>query len=592
MNSVQRIFKKSEEVITKAPDSFGYIAVGMGVLILLTKLTSLVKSQILIAIYSIKSVELDLFNAANVIPEFIFSIVVIGGINAALIPVFNKITISESEKEQKLIFSTIVNIFIFVLLILCSLVFIFTPQILGSITQLRLPNTNNSLSPADFELLVELVRILIFSPIILCVSSIFSSILQVKKAFWITALAPLFYNIGIIFSSYILTHFNNDIKILAYGVLLASFLHFMIQLPSIIQAGIQYNPFSFEVKNFYVVKAIKNTLPRTIGLTSDYIGSIFQSLMALNLVTGSLNALRLATSIRELPASLFGLSIAQSVFPRMSELVEKGDNEGFQKIFSKAIRMVLFWTIPVTAIFIVLRTPISQLLFGLFQKEGDFEGTNMVAYALLFLSLSVIFFSVLGIVNRAFYSLNDSVTPTIVSIIVIFFELTMTYTLVNLFSHFDESLSLNPLYLVSNIDNYFSNGNSPAALGGIALASTLAIGLNVTILIFRLRKKGPDFFYEAHYIYKKFISGILMLLVGFLIFKYTNDFFDTTRVVGVFLTTLNSTFFMLITYYLSEKLLLDEDISLLDNFLSKGDIYFKKVKGLFKRNKIVSVGTD
>lgn len=592
MNNVKKFITHSRKAFDRAGESFGFIALGMGILIFLTKITALFKLQILTAIYGIRSVELDLFNAANVIPEFIFTIVVIGGINAALIPVFNQTSINESEARLKQVFSTIVNIFFLVLFVICITVFFFAPQIIQLTTQVHLSNTSNDLSPHDFQLFVELLRILVFSPIILCVSSIFSSILQVKRSFWITTLAPLFYNLGIIGSSILLTYYNNDIKILAYGVLVASLLHFLIQLPAIIRAGIRYTPFSFKVKDPYVQKAVKNTLPRVIGLTSDYIGNIFQTLIALNLVTGSLNAFKLGTSLRDLPSSIFGLAVAQSVFPQMSELAEKKEMGEFQKLFSQAIRTILFWTIPITAVFIVLRTPIVQLLFGIVNKDITFDDTNLVSYSILFLSFGIIFYSILAVVNRAFYSLNDSATPTVVSLFVIFIELTLTYTLVNLFSHFDESLSLNPFFLLSNLDNYFKNGNSQAAVGGIALASSIAIFINLAILIWALKRKGTNFFYEPQHIFRKLLSGLVTILIGFVAFKYLNGFFDTTKVVGVFLSTANISVIMLVSYYLCEKYVGDEDVKIFDNFVKRITRVFSRVKEAFSHNEVIGVGTS
>jgi len=592
VNRVSKILSHSKGAFSQAGKSFGFIAFGMGVLIFLTKITALVKLQILTVIFGIRSSELDLFNAANAIPEFIFTIVVIGGINAALIPVFNQTSLNESEDRLKKVFSTIVNIFILVLFTICILVFIFAPQIISLTDRIRLANIENDLSLSDFQLFVDLLRILIFSPIILCVSSIFSSILQVKRSFWITALAPLFYNLGIIGASVLLTYYDNNIIILAYGVLFASLLHFAIQLPAILKTKVQYTLFAFNAGDAYVKRAITNTLPRIIGLTSDNIANIFQTFIALALVQGSLNSFRLATSLRDLPSSIFGLAVAQSVFPQMSELAEKKEFIEFQKLFSLAIRTILFWTIPVTAIFIVLRTPIVQLLFGLFNKEITFSDTSLVSYSLLFLSLGIIFYSILAVVNRAFYSLNDSTTPTTVSIFVIFVELALTYTLVNLFSHFDESLSLNPIFVLSNIDNYFQNGNSQAAIGGIALAGTIAVFFNLSILIWALKRKGTDFFYESQFIFNKFLSGFVTILIGFLGFKYLNDFFDTTRVIGVFLSTLNISLIMCLTYYLSEKYLRDEDVKMFDNFLKKIGNFLRKVKEAFSKNEVIGVGTS
>lgn len=571
----------------------------MGILILITKITGIFKLQIITSIYGIKSVQLDLFNAANVIPEFIFTIVAIGGINAALIPVFNKALINEKPKQFERTFSTIVNLFFVTLLAICVTVFIFAPQIIDLTLQIKLLNTENQLSGQDYETFVNLLRILLFSPIILCISSIFSSILQIRSHFWITALAPLFYNLGIIGSALFLTTKDNDITILAYGVILGSLLHFFVQLPAILQSKIKYNPFIFDVKDYYVKSAVRQTLPRILGLTSDYIGNIFQTFLALRLLTGSLTAFRLAVSIRDLATSIFGLSIAQATFPKMAEMAARNEMKEFQKLFSYSIRVILLWTIPITCILIVLRTPVVQLLFGIFSKNIDFSETNLVSYTFLFLSLGIIFYAVLGVVNRAFYSLNDSRTPTVVSLVSIFFEIALTYALVNLFSHFDDSLSVSPFFIASNFNNYFLNGNSPAAIGGIALASTIAIFFNLSALIILLKGKGADFFYQSHFIFHKLASGIFMTIVGLLWFKYMNPIlasatilFDTTTVLGVLSTTIVTIVVMSFVYYAAEVVQGDEDAQTINKSIVRIKDYASKAFELIRRNKVRSVGSQ
>lgn len=594
MGFLKKFFSKSNKVLSYKTESLGVIAFGIGLILLLTKIAGLLKLQVLAAIYGVQSVELDLFNAANVIPEFIFTIVVIGGINAALIPVFSQSSIHESAERSKRIFSSIVNIFFIVLLIICTLIYIFAFQIVELSTNVRLSNSVSTLTPADYIKFTELLRILIISPIILCISSIFSSLLQVRKYFWTTTLAPLFYNFGIIASALYIRYYGGEIDILAYGVVIGSILHFLVQVPAIFKAGIEYSPV-IDIKDKYVHRAIKNTLPRMLSLASDYIGNIFQVLVALNLPTGSLTAFKLAISIRDLPSSMFGISIAQAYFPKMTEHGAKGEILELQKIFSKAIRHILFWTIPVTVLIIVLRTPIVQLIYGVLSKNVDFRGTNLIAYALLFLSAGVIFYSVLAVVNRAFFALNDSVTPSVISVISIFIELTLTYTLVNLFSNFDDSLSLNPIFVMSNLDNYFINGNSSAAVGGIALASSLAIFINLAMLIRSLKKKGINFFFEPKLIFNKTISGFIALVIGLIAFRlpFADAFglFNTEKVYGVILTTLNISFITLLTYYICEKLFKDEDVSLFENAVTKIGSYIIKLKNLFVKNKIIGVGT-
>lgn len=575
-------------------ENLGIIAFGMGLILLITKLAGLIKLQVLTSIYGVKSNELDIFNAANIIPEFIFTIIVIGGVNAALIPVLSQTSQNESQERLTRVFSSIINIFLLSLIFICLLVFIFTPEVVNFITNTKILSVKDDFSVEEHEKLISLLRILIFSPIILCVSSIFSSILQVKKSFWVTTLAPLFYNLGIIGSAIFLSYHNKDLTILAYGVLLGSVMHFLVQVPTIITSGIKYTPL-IDFRDKYVIQAIRNTFPRIISLTSDYIANIFQVLVALNLQEGSLTSFRLAISIRDLATSMFGLSVAQAYFPKMTELANKKNFLELQQTFSEAIRTILFWTIPITVLFIVLRTPIVQLLFGIFNKEIGFSETNMISYSLLFLSFGVIFYSVLGVVIRVFFSLNDSITPTIVSIVSIFIELAITFGFVNLFSNFDDSLSVDPIYVLSNFQNYFVNGSSQAAIGGVAFASSLAIFINLAFMVFALNKKGIKLFYEAKFLIKKLISGLFALILGLILFRspIANWFnlFDTEKVIGVFFTTLNMSLIICLIYYIAEKIQKDPDILFFENIFRKFLSNIAKIKKVFKTNKIFGIGS-
>jgi putative peptidoglycan lipid II flippase len=588
---IQRIFSKSRDlIINRSSDSLGYIAFGMAIIMLFTKILGLVRLQLLTSIYGVKSAELDIFNAANTIPEFIFIIIAIGGINAALIPVLTQTSLDENAKKVKEVFSSIVNIFFLTLLVICLFVFAFAPQIISSVFKIKVSNSESPLSPEQVAEFIKILRILIFSPIILCVSSIFSSILQIKRRFFVTQLAPLFYNLAIIITTLFLPFLNKDTTFLAWGVLFASLIHFVIQLPAIFSAKISYSPFVLNLRDFYVIKTIKQTIPRIIGLSSDYIVNIFQTVLALRLATGSLNSYRLANSLREIPITMFGIAIAQSVFPRMSEIAKTQDIIELQKLFSRAVRTILFWTLPISAIFIVLRTPLVQLLFSIFNKNISFSDTSLISYSLLFLSLGIVFYSLLHLTNRVFFSLDDSVTPTIVSLIIIFLEIGMTYIFVNLFSHFN-NISLNPFVLIQNSDNLFTKGDSDAAIGGIALASSISIFLHLSILCRFLKKKKLSMFYESRFIIKKFVSFAVMLTVGLLSFKLLDTFFDKERIAGILIFTLNVSVIMGLTYYFCEKLLKDEDIDILDHPIMRVKKGFVKFYQLFRANKLRGVNT-
>jgi putative peptidoglycan lipid II flippase len=585
------IIDKSKSVFLRPQDSFAYVAFGMSLLILISKVTGIVKYQVLAREYGIGT-ELDIFNAANTIPELIFLIVAMGGINAALIPVLTQTAVHENKERVKRVLSSLVNAYFIVMLFVCLLVFIFAPYIIDVAlkAQLLKNDVENSIGPAEAQQFIDTLRILIFSPVILCVSSIFSCILQIRKRFFITQMAPLFYNLGLIFVVlFVIPMVGQNTTYLAWGVLLGSFLHFLVQLPAILKASVEYSPFILDLKDIYVVKAIKLSLPRTIGLASDYIGNIFQTLLALDLMKSSLSMFKYALALREIAVAMFGVAVAQALFPQMCELDKLEDRAKLQRVFSNGVRTILFWTLPVTSIFIVLRTPLVRLVFGVV-GQITVEQSSLIAFILLFLSFGIVAYALLNLVNRAFYALDDSRTPTVVSIIIIFYEIALTYLFVNLFSHFS-NLSVDPRTFLQDTSFFVTNGGYITAIGGMGLASSISVMTHLMLQTYLLKRKGLNFFFEFKFIGKKVVSALIMLVVGLISFKFLDGFFNDQKVIGILLLTINISVIMGVTYYAAEKIQGDEDIQILNypiRKIKRGFIQFKK---LMKSSKVQGVGT-
>lgn len=567
--------------------SLSYLAAASGFIMLFTKLSGILKLQILTYIYGIRSTELSLFHAANTIPEFIFLIIAVGSLNAAIIPVLTEVKIKEEKKENfNKVFSTLVNFFMLIMTGISLIIIIFANQIAGAIINSNISQIPTTLGKNEIDTFTNLLRILMISPIILAVSSILSCSLQIQKRFLITQLSPLFYNLGLIATGlFILPIFDNNIYILSFGVLLGSLFHLLIQIPSAINVGIKYYIDSFNFRNFYVVKALKLTIPRTIGLSVDYIGNIFQMLIGLRILGDYFNAFKLANSLREMPNSIFGSAISQAYFPKMSELAKSKQLEELQETFSNCVRAILFWTIPVTSIFIVLRTPIVRLSFGIFDSDATFTDISLIAYTLLFLSLGIIFYSLLSIVNRIYFVLDDTKTTTYVSIFIIFIEVILMIALANVFSNVN-NFSLNPLIFFQDYNNYFTNGDSLAAIGGIALASSTAAFLNLSLLIYFLKFKSISFFHKSYLIYIKIINGVIMTVVGFLVLKVIEDYFDEESLVATLILTINVFTSMVLVYLILCKLFKDTDLIILSKPTNNIKDYFSKIVKTLRSDKV------
>jgi len=76
---------------------------------------------------------------------------------------------------------------------------------------------------------VELSRIMLLSPLLLGLSNLFGSITQLFRKFFIYALSPIFYNLGIIIGILFLYPWWG-IRGLAFGVVLGALMHFLIDI--------------------------------------------------------------------------------------------------------------------------------------------------------------------------------------------------------------------------------------------------------------------------------------------------------------------------------------------------------------------------
>ena len=97
-------------------------------------------------------------------------------------------------------------------------------------------------SENNLTLTIQLTRIMFLSPVLFGLSSVFSGILHYFNRFLAYSLAPIFYNLGIIFGILFLVPIFN-IYGLAYGVILGALLHLLIQVPAAISSGFKYKRF-------------------------------------------------------------------------------------------------------------------------------------------------------------------------------------------------------------------------------------------------------------------------------------------------------------------------------------------------------------
>ena len=252
---------------------------------------------------------------------------------------------------------------------------------------------------------------MLISPIFFGLSNVFSGILNSYKRFIAYALAPVVYNVAIISGAVFFAKYFG-IYGLAYGVILGSFLHFAIQLPSVIKTGYHYRVV-LDIFSSGVVRTVKLMIPTTIALAISQINLIVYNIIGSVLRSGSIAIINLANNIQTVPTVIFGISLATTVFPNLAEKASLNKTKEFVDEFSWSVRQILFLIIPSTAGIILLRAQIIRIVLG--ASKFTWADTQLASMVLGFFTLSLVAQSIIPILVRSFYALKDTKTPLLVA---------------------------------------------------------------------------------------------------------------------------------------------------------------------------------
>ncbi len=368
---------------------------------LLSTLLALFRDKLLAHSFG-AGIELDIYYAAFRIPDFVYAVV------ASMVSVFILIPFLSSKNndgERQCFIHTLLFVFGFLLITVSALVYLFTPVIVQKFF-------GEMVTRGHGATLVMLVHILLLQPVILGLSSILSSVVQYYGRYFVYALAPLVYNIGIIIGIvWLVPKFG--IAGLGYGVILGAFMHLLIQLPSFYALGFGKNIKIGAIKDAVRVMAV--SIPRTIALSANQITLLALVIMAGTMSEGSIAVFTLAFNLQAAPLSIIGVSYSTAAFPTLSKLFANHDIKGFLNQITAAARHIIFWSLPIIALVVVLRAQIVRVIYG--SGAFDWTDTRLTAAALALFVLSLAAQGLILLFIRGYYAAGRTIKPQVVSIL-------------------------------------------------------------------------------------------------------------------------------------------------------------------------------
>lgn len=350
----------------------------------------------------------DAYLIAFFVPHFLRRLLAEGALALSFIPIYTDYLQNDPVEARKMA-SNALNLSMVAFPIVIVIGIFLAPY--------YIPFLASGFSPAQQELTVELTRVIFPFIGIIGMAALVMGILKSKKDFFPPAFAPVFFNVGVIAGALFLGRFfSRPIFGLAVGVLLGGFGQLAFQLPYLKKNGFSWS------SNFFPLhpglkKALRLMAPVVIGLIAMQVNVMVDNKLASHLVPGSVSSLQYATRLYQLPLGLFAIAISTAILPRLSGLWATGSESEFSEMLNRGVKFSLLIVVPAAAGLYLLGKPIVELLFE--HRSFVASDTARTVHVLNFYLVGLVGYSFVTLFSRAFYSVKDTVTPVLVSLLAV-----------------------------------------------------------------------------------------------------------------------------------------------------------------------------
>ncbi len=508
---VKRIFRFFNKEISGLHEA-AYL---LGFFAFMSQLLALVRDRLLAASFGAGHV-LDLYYSAFRIPDFIFVTVASLVAISVLVPfIIEKMAVSLAESKKFI--DNLFSFFFLLIIIVSGLTFFLIPYLT--------PLIFKGFPPGDLPALITLTRILLLSPILLGLSNFFGSITQVYKRFLIYSLSPLFYNLGIIFGIVTLYPIFG-LHGLVYGVVLGAVLHLLIQLPFVIRQGL-FPKIQLTLDFREIRKVMLISLPRTFTLGLTQLTTLFLIALATFMTAGSVAIFNFSINLQSVPLSIIGVSYSIAAFPTLARYFATKQREKFLTEMITSARHIIFWSIPISILFIVLRAQVVRTILG--AGEFNWSNTRLTAAALALFSFSALAQGLILLFVRGYYAMNNTKKPLLIGTISGALIVILSYLFVKLFS----SLPVFQYF----IESLFRVTDLPGTLVlMLPLGYTLGVFVNCLLLWFCFNREFPGFTRALRTtLFHSFSASVIMGAVSYLGLNIFDNLFNLNKVWGIFM---------------------------------------------------------
>jgi putative peptidoglycan lipid II flippase len=394
----------------------------------------------------------DAYNAAFTLPDFLNYLIAGGSLSITFIPVFAKYVAENNEEEGWRIFSTVVTVMGFALVVLVAAGEIFANPLVRIIAP--------GFAAAQHASAVFLTRLMLPAQIFFYEGSILSAVQYAKGQFLVPSLAPLVYNSAIILGGVLLSA-KIGITGFAVGVLVGAVVgNFLLQVYGASRAGASFAP-NFRVTHpgFRMFLHLSIPIMLALGLTfaDDWITRHYASYLQ----SGAITWLYYAKNLMRVPLGLVGQAIGVASFPILARLYSERKYDELNRILNGTFKALIVLLVPISAFMIAESEPLVRVVFLRTRLHGsDYAAT---AEALVYFSLGLFAWGAQNILARGFYATRNTIVPAVVGTLTTVLSLPLYVWLMQRMAHL-----------------------------GLALASSFGISAYTVVLFFLLARRTQN----------------------------------------------------------------------------------------------------
>ena len=426
----------------------------IGLATLSSRLLGLVRDQAIAALFG-TNMQADAFVTASRFPALLRDLFAEGAMSAAFVPTFTRTLQRDGRQAAWRLGAQVINALLIVtgLLVLAGIVFA-DPLV-------RFYAKGFQQNPAKMALTIELTRIMMPFLTLVAVAAGLMGMLNGLKRFFMPALSPALFNVAFIACTLLLVPAFQHAGIeptlaLGIGMLAGGVAQIVAQWPALRREGYSHI-WALDPRDPRLREMLFLIGPGSLGVAAAQINLLVNTQLATH-EEGAVSALNYAFRLMYMPIGIFGVSVATAAIPDLARHAADNKHDEMRSTLSSGLRLMLMLSVPATVGLIVLAAPIVQLIF----EHGIFDATStlLTSQALAFYAPGIIGYSIVKIASPTFYSLGDSRTPMMVSLVTIAANLVLNLSL-----------------------------NAVMGFRGLALGTAIAATINAGLLLYLLSRR-------------------------------------------------------------------------------------------------------